>query len=1016
MATIEKIEEKLKIAEEKLENAKKKSEKLKEEGNMKLDELKVKLSGKKLANDEKAMWEVEKKSLEKQEEDLKANMNVWKEDAEKQGEALQKKLDKEVGNEQIAYGMDNSNRQNLQGPNTRDRWVPPTHVTRTIPKVIEDQMSIDVVQHKVTALLNKLTLEKFDVISDQIIEYANKSKFEKDCCILKEVLRLIQLTFEKLCHECDKINFGQMHAQLCKRMMEMIDPEVTDENVKNNDGELVSGGTLFRKFLLKHCQEDFEKVSKVNIPIPSNEKGELDLLSDEYYYSTKAKRSRLGLMCFLGELFKLGMFTERAMHECILSQIQNANEVPGEEAIENLCKLLTTVGKQLDHGHDKAKNPMDVYFNRMDEMSKNKAFSSRIRFMLQDVIDLRNYKWIPRHDNNAPKTISEVHEDAAKQKSSGGRGMLKMTERISHGGFPHHNFIQPLEQTKDRWVPPTHVTRTIPKVIKGQVSIDVVQRKVTALLNKLTLEKFDVISDQIIEYANKSKFEKDCCIFKEVLRLIQLTFEKLCHECDKINFGQMHAQLCRKMMEMIDPEVTDENVKNNDGEVVSGGTLFRKFLLKHCQEDFEKVSKVNIPIPSNEKGELDLLSDEYYYSTKAKRSRLGLMCFLGELFKLGMFTERAMHECILSQIQNANEVPGEEAIENLCKLLTTVGKQLDHGHDKAKNPMDVYFNRMDEMSKNKAFSSRIRFMLQDVIDLRNYKWIPRHDNNAPKTISEVHEDAAKQKSSGGRGMLKMTERISHGGFPHHNFIQPLEQTKDRWVPPTHVTRTIPKVIKGQVSIDVVQRKVTALLNKLTLEKFDVISDQIIEYANKSKFEKDCCIFKEVLRLIQLTFEKLCHECDKINFGQMHAQLCRKMMEMIDPEVTDENVKNNDGELVSGGTLFRKFLLKHCQEDFEKVLKVNIPVPSNEKGELDLLSDEYYHSTKAKRSRLGLMCFIGELFKLNMLTERIIISDCIRRLLQVQSANEVPGEEAIENLCKLLTTVGRKILWMRTLIV
>nr|CAG8452367.1 12326_t:CDS:2 [Entrophospora candida] len=653
--------------------------------------------------------------------------------------------------------MDNSNQQNLQGPNTKDRWVPPTHVTRTIPKVIEDQMSIDVVQRKVTALLNKLTLEKFDVISDQIIEYANKSKFEKDCCILKEVLRLIQLTFEKLCHECDKINFGQMHAQLCKRMMEMIDPEITDENVKNHDGNFVMGGALFRRFLLNHCQEDFEKVSKVNIPIPSNEKGELDLLSDEYYYSTKAKRSRLGLMCFLGELFKLGMFTERAIHECILSQIQSANEVPGEEAIEKLCKLLTTVGKQLDHGHDKAKNPMD------------------------DVIDLRNYKWIPRHDNNAPKTISEVHEDAAKQKSSGGRGMLKMTERISHGGFPHHNFIQPLEQTKDRWVPPTHVTRTIPKVIEGQVSIDVVQRKVTALLNKLTLEKFDVISDQIIEYANKSKFEKDCCILKEVLRLIQLTFEKLFHECDKINFGQMHAKLCRKMMERIDPEVTDENVKNKDGKLVMGGALFRKFLLKHCQENFEKGLKVNIPVPSNEGGDLDPLSDEYYHSTKAKRSRLGLTCFIGELFKLNMLTKHIIiYDCILRllQVQSANEVPGEEAIENLCKLLTTAGKQLDHGHYKAKNPMDDVIdlrnNEWIPRHDNNA-PKTISEIHKDVIDLRNNEWIPRHDNNALKTISEIHKDAAKQKkesakilrqtaSSGGRGL---PEKLSHSGSGRH---------------------------------------------------------------------------------------------------------------------------------------------------------------------------------------------------------------------------------------------------------
>jgi len=36
-----------------------------------------------------------------------------------------------------------------------------------------------------------------------------------------------------------------------------------------------------------------------------------------------------------------------------------------------------------------------------------------------------------------------------------------------------------------------------------------VERKVKALLNKLTMEKFDSISDQIVAWANKSEAEVD---------------------------------------------------------------------------------------------------------------------------------------------------------------------------------------------------------------------------------------------------------------------------------------------------------------------------------------------------------------------------------------------------------------------------------------------------------------------------------------------------------------------------
>lgn len=37
---------------------------------------------------------------------------------------------------------------------------------------------------------------------------------------------------------------------------------------------------------------------------------------------------------------------------------------------------------------------------------------SRIRFMIQDVIDLRRDKWVPRRIDSKPKLINEIENDA----------------------------------------------------------------------------------------------------------------------------------------------------------------------------------------------------------------------------------------------------------------------------------------------------------------------------------------------------------------------------------------------------------------------------------------------------------------------------------------------------------------------------------------------------------------------------------------------------------------------------
>ncbi|QRV83973.1 eukaryotic translation initiation factor 4G [Ceratobasidium sp. AG-Ba] len=279
--------------------------------------------------------------------------------------------------------------------------------------------------------------------------------------------------------------------------------------------------------------------------------------------------------------------------------------------------------------------------------------------------------------------------------------------------------VAPLEVSENRWTADSTKRGGAAQLEQRQL----VDRKVKSLLNKLTMDKFDSISDQIIEWANKSEQEKDGSTLMQVIKLI---FEKA---KDEAGFSEMYARLCRKMMERVSPNVQDETIRNSEGQPITGGLLFRKYLLNRCQEDFErgwsaKEAAAALAASKLANGEAALYSEEYYAAAKAKRQGLGLVRFIGELFKLQMLTERIMHECIK-------------------KLLSNVS--LDTA--KAKTHMDIYFERMSEMARGNNINSRMQFMLQDVIELRQRHWQARSAVPQPTTIASVHEQAKRDDAS-----------------------------------------------------------------------------------------------------------------------------------------------------------------------------------------------------------------------------------------------------------------------------
>ncbi|KAF1805606.1 hypothetical protein FB192DRAFT_1274656 [Mucor lusitanicus] len=297
--------------------------------------------------------------------------------------------------------------------------------------------------------------------------------------------------------------------------------------------------------------------------------------------------------------------------------------------------------------------------------------------------------------------------------------------------------VAPLEKTENRWVPTVGSQLAQPPAEGELMSQEYITRKVNALLNKLTVEKFDSISTQIFEYARQSAKENDGRSLRTVMKL---TFEKA---CDEPAFASMWARLCRSMYDAMTDDIKDTSILDENNKPSSGVLLFRKYLFNRCQVEFEKGWKVNMP----EVDEVDgMMTEEYYAAAKAKRQGLGLIQFIGELFKLEMLSERIMYGCMIKLCNDPTNAGDEEA-ESLCKLITTIGKALDSKPKTAKW-VDIVIQRMkNEMVLSPKLTSRVKFMIQDLVDLRKDKWVPRIGGNqvGPTTIAKIHEMAEKAK-------------------------------------------------------------------------------------------------------------------------------------------------------------------------------------------------------------------------------------------------------------------------------
>ena len=267
---------------------------------------------------------------------------------------------------------------------------------------------------------------------------------------------------------------------------------------------------------------------------------------------------------------------------------------------------------------------------------------------------------------------------------------------------------------------------------KQVVGMDKLVRKLNLILNKLTLNLFDTLSAQFVQLVREN-----CDSFEMLKEIVALVHEKALKD---VHLGDMFPRFCEFLATQL-----PSYERRESGERVS----FRKAMLERSQEQFqvalqiadflneneteteENFEKSEIVAKSGKSGKSEKEEEEEEFRLKQKLRMLGTMKFLGELYKRGMVTTKIVSHCIALFLAS----PSQSYLECLCVLLTTAGAKLEADPElrfasKARNrttPMRQWMAALERIAGSSEVSTRIRFNVLEVVELRRNSWVPRRE-------------------------------------------------------------------------------------------------------------------------------------------------------------------------------------------------------------------------------------------------------------------------------------------------
>jgi ribosomal protein L7Ae-like RNA K-turn-binding protein len=257
------------------------------------------------------------------------------------------------------------------------------------------------------------------------------------------------------------------------------------------------------------------------------------------------------------------------------------------------------------------------------------------------------------------------------------------------------------------------------------------QKSIKSILNKLTPDNFERLLDQLLllKYPTKTSIDG----------LVSQIFDKAISEP---TFSELYAELARRLLASSD---------QSSGLSLSVRATIRRYLVIKCQVEFERSIK---SVSKENSNNLE------YKEKQARHKALGNIQYVGHLYRHGLLTRKIIIESINSLLKQ-NKDPKPEDVEILCKLVSTVGHDIENPPISAYKGPEAYedavrqgklemkklMEKLHEWQSNLKLESRIRFICQDLLDQRANLWQARQKKVIPKRIEEIHSEAFRELNS-----------------------------------------------------------------------------------------------------------------------------------------------------------------------------------------------------------------------------------------------------------------------------
>jgi len=220
-----------------------------------------------------------------------------------------------------------------------------------------------------------------------------------------------------------------------------------------------------------------------------------------------------------------------------------------------------------------------------------------------------------------------------------------------------------------------------------------VVRAARSILNKLTVEKFDSLFEQLANCGISRPYH--------ISMLMREVFEKA---TTQHHFIPMYAELCVKLEK--DPRIAA--VVEEADQLQN----FRRLLLNQCQSVFEQLLEPR----SDEDDDIE----EEDLAFRRKQEALGNMKLIGQLLVHGMLSPDLFTACCEQLLRKRMECP--EALESLVALMMVAGPKFDYSAWQYVQRLEKILTDMAALTKDKSVAPRLRFLIRDVLEARSAGW------------------------------------------------------------------------------------------------------------------------------------------------------------------------------------------------------------------------------------------------------------------------------------------------------